>query len=109
MTDIPNEVLAERIEGVKEKIDQHVVMLKTIIIDATKDQNKSLARIEDQTTKTNGRVNRLEEWKNKNEMALQAMIAEREDQRRRMLDLIWKFGTVLLLGLLTIKAFTSLI
>ncbi len=44
----------------KREIDHYLGDIKTILVD----QNLALKRIEEQTTKTNGRVNKLEFWRN---------------------------------------------
>lgn len=65
--------------------------------------------IKEQTTKTNGRVNKLDEWKNSVCRDLDDIIKERKDNiidnRKRFKDLIWSFArpaiTVIITALIT--------
>lgn len=105
MPEVSNEVLAERIEGLKQIFEKSTETIRTVIVDATQDQNKSLGRIEEQTTKTNGRVTILEKWRIENERFIEMLKADREDNRKRTRDLLWKIAEVIVVGLLAGKTF----
>jgi hypothetical protein len=50
-----------------------------------------LDKIIEQTTKTNGSVNDLKEWKEEVCYHLKEMIDERKDNNKRMKDIVWSF------------------
>lgn len=47
----------------KRELDTQFLSLKRVILDVTAHQNEKLDRIEQQVIKTNGRVTKLEFWK----------------------------------------------
>ena len=69
-------------------------------------QNDTLARIEGQTTKTNGRVDSLEAYRNQTEKPLIQLFRDREDKFKKYGDLAWKITFVvvaIVLGIDKIK------
>lgn len=91
MSEISNDTIVERIDG-----------LKTIIEDRFDRNAEDHQRIEAQTTKTNGRVNKLEEYT----PMLDNIRNERENKTSRIKDVFWELikMTVVAVGILASSA-----
>lgn len=58
-----NEALEENMKALDQKIDRVEVNVKEAIAEKAEDLKEELLAIKEQTTKTNGRVTSLEQWK----------------------------------------------
>lgn len=73
--------------------------LALMINQLTKESVDRLERIEIQTTRTNGRVDELEKWRNQNEGPLNQLKRDRENQFKKYSDLAWKLATAAVLAI----------